>query len=153
LKVKTSTLISLLTITLLFFFGRLSLSATSFDLPTTVKIGVCGDGIAEGFEECDNSDLMGETCESLGYLEGLLSCTPSCNWDKSLCIPIPEPLPDTDDDDDNSQDAQQDIRESIYDQIIRYTIPNREYADFLLNFDTNSNGRLESSELFDSSNI
>jgi len=55
---------------------------------------VCGNDVAEGNEECDGSDLKGETCESqlgLGYT-GTLSCiasgeTNECNFDITGCIP------------------------------------------------------------------
>ncbi len=36
---------------------------------------ICGDGKAEGEEECDGEDLRGETCESKGFVGGTLGCT------------------------------------------------------------------------------
>ena len=39
----------------------------------------CGDGVAEEGEACDGTDLKGETCESLGYEYGTLSCRPDCS--------------------------------------------------------------------------
>ena len=46
---------------------------------------VCGDGVAEGLEECDGADLGGESCTSLGYDDGTLSCLSDCTFDTFLC--------------------------------------------------------------------
>jgi len=49
----------------------------------------CGDGIINQLsEECDSSDLTGQTCVSLGYASGTLRCTSGCKLDKSGCVPI-----------------------------------------------------------------
>ncbi len=46
----------------------------------------CGDGVAEGEEECDGTDLDGHDCLSAaGKLEGQLSCRPDCTLDTSGC--------------------------------------------------------------------
>lgn len=45
----------------------------------------CGNDIAENGEDCDGPDLGGETCTSLGYDGGTLSCTVSCTFDTSQC--------------------------------------------------------------------
>lgn len=52
-----------------------------------LKIEFCGDGIANGTEQCDGGDLRGVTCPSLGYLKGDLKCTSSCTLDYSVCVP------------------------------------------------------------------
>ncbi|MCG2690540.1 hypothetical protein L6249_00520 [Candidatus Parcubacteria bacterium] len=57
----------------------------------TVKILVCGDGVREGWEECDNSDLGGRSCASLGYTGGALSCTPACEFNTSACATTTSP--------------------------------------------------------------
>lgn len=49
----------------------------------TVQISVCGNGITENGEDCDNTDLVGETC---------LKCDKSCSFDSSACIPTPTPV-------------------------------------------------------------
>jgi hypothetical protein len=47
---------------------------------------VCGNGIQEGLEDCDGTDLGGKTCVSLGYLSGSLACNGSCGFDTSGCV-------------------------------------------------------------------
>lgn len=48
--------------------------------------GSCGNGMAEGLEECDGSDLRAATCASLGYTGGGgLTCTAGCSYDTSSC--------------------------------------------------------------------
>jgi hypothetical protein len=52
---------------------------------TTIKITICGNNIKETGEQCDNSDLGGASCASLGFSGGTLSCTISCDFDTSAC--------------------------------------------------------------------
>jgi hypothetical protein len=42
-------------------------------------------GIKEGTEECDLTDLGGQTCQGLGYSGGTLGCTASCMYDATNC--------------------------------------------------------------------
>jgi hypothetical protein len=44
----------------------------------------CGNA-PTGTEECDGADLAGQSCESLGYVAGALSCSRSCTLDASNC--------------------------------------------------------------------
>ncbi len=46
---------------------------------------ICGNGIAESAEECDGTDLAGQTCESLGFQGGRLTCNPDCTLNASGC--------------------------------------------------------------------
>ncbi len=46
---------------------------------------ICGDGVVNGFEECDGSDLNGASCTSLGYDAGALACGDDCTFDTSDC--------------------------------------------------------------------
>jgi hypothetical protein len=45
----------------------------------------CGDGNAKGSEQCDGGDLDGQTCSTLGFSEGSLSCETDCTFDTSQC--------------------------------------------------------------------
>jgi cysteine-rich repeat protein len=47
---------------------------------------VCQNGTKESGEDCDQSDLGGETCITQGFLGGTLGCTASCTFDASSCI-------------------------------------------------------------------
>jgi hypothetical protein len=53
----------------------------------TVPPPVCGDGIANGSELCDGSDLAGHTnCLDIGYYDsGPLACTATCQLDAAQC--------------------------------------------------------------------
>ncbi|WP_437566284.1 S1 family peptidase [Sorangium sp. So ce542] len=48
-------------------------------------VQVCNDGAREGDEECDGTDLAGQTCRSLGFNAGTLHCSSTCKLDKSQC--------------------------------------------------------------------
>lgn len=58
----------------------------------TVKISICGNLQKEGGEDCDNLDLGGATCTSLGYGGGDLTCDISCSYNTTECLP-PTPTP------------------------------------------------------------
>ncbi len=56
------------------------------DLATCQAAATCGNGVMNGNEQCDGSDLGGATCVSLGYtLGGTLTCTAGCGYDASGC--------------------------------------------------------------------
>jgi len=48
---------------------------------------VCGDGVIEGDEVCDSTNLAGETCESIsGEADGELRCAPDClSFEDAAC--------------------------------------------------------------------
>lgn len=46
---------------------------------------VCGDGVVQAGEACDQDDLAGRTCELYGFDAGTLGCTPGCEVDPSSC--------------------------------------------------------------------
>ena len=50
---------------------------------------VCGDGVAEGAEQCDGADLAGASCSDLGCSGGTPSCTSGCTLDYSGCSDCP----------------------------------------------------------------
>ena len=46
-----------------------------------------GDGFASGSEVCDGTDLQGEACATLGFIDGMLACNVSCDdYDVSACF-------------------------------------------------------------------
>ena len=52
--------------------------------PTTI----CGDGKIDAGEECDSSNLNGQSCLSKGYAGGDLGCYGSCRFNVSSCKAI-----------------------------------------------------------------
>jgi hypothetical protein len=48
----------------------------------------CGNGILEGDEDCDGTDFGGQSCTSLGFDGGSLTCDLSCSIDTSGCVCI-----------------------------------------------------------------
>lgn len=52
-----------------------------------VDFSWCGNDFQERFETCDGTDLVGNTCTSLGYAGGTLTCSSSCRqYDFSACV-------------------------------------------------------------------
>lgn len=45
----------------------------------------CGNNIVEGTEDCDGSNLNGQTCILQGFNGGTLSCDPNCMFNTSSC--------------------------------------------------------------------
>ena len=58
------------------------------ELGTTTN--TCGNGVRDGWEDCDGTDLGATTCAGLG-LTGTLACTPDCRLDFSTCAIAPGP--------------------------------------------------------------
>ncbi|MFH2006110.1 MAG: DUF4215 domain-containing protein [bacterium] len=57
-----------------------------FDVSGCTGAGpICGDGLAECEEHCDDTDLSGKDCFALGYDGGTLGCTAGCQYDVSSC--------------------------------------------------------------------
>jgi hypothetical protein len=53
-------------------------------------IAECGDGVAQGAEECDGEDLRGAQCEDIEpFLGGALACSSDCTYDVSSCLGDP----------------------------------------------------------------
>lgn len=46
----------------------------------------CGDGVANGTDQCDAADLGGATCASLGFKGGNLACDGGCYYDFTGCV-------------------------------------------------------------------
>lgn len=62
-------------------------------LSAFVKISICGNEIVEGGEDCEGDNLNGQTCESLGFGSGTLSCDIACSFDAFNCSPAPTNTP------------------------------------------------------------
>ncbi len=59
---------------------------TSINWSVTVNnLILCGNNIKESGESCDGTDLSGNSCTSLGYTGGSLSCSNSCTFVTSSC--------------------------------------------------------------------
>ena len=68
----------------------------------------CGDGVREGLEECDGTDLAGQTCADFGHNSGTLSCAANCTFDSSACATIELCGNGVDDDGDTLADCDDD---------------------------------------------
>ena len=54
---------------------------------TDCKRAYCGDKVVDEFEDCEGSNLSGETCKTLGYDGGSLRCDPVyCEFDDERCV-------------------------------------------------------------------
>ena len=75
-----------------FYGGTLTCLAdcSAFSTDVCASVGRCGDGaIQTSFgEECDLTDLDGESCQTLGYLTGELLCSSGCTFDEGMCLNI-----------------------------------------------------------------
>jgi hypothetical protein len=48
----------------------------------------CGNNVRVGDEACDGADLAGQSCTSVGYDSGTLSCAADCTFDVSGCVGV-----------------------------------------------------------------
>lgn len=48
----------------------------------------CGTNAVHPGEECDGTDLDGQSCETLGFASGTLACNVDCTFDTSTCVPF-----------------------------------------------------------------
>lgn len=46
---------------------------------------LCGNGIVDPPEECDEQDFNGRDCMTMGFESGTLACTDQCKLDTSMC--------------------------------------------------------------------
>ncbi len=58
--------------------------------PLAAKKPVCGNDNMDRGEQCDGSDLGGQTCLDFGYATGSLSCAADCTLDTSACVSLPQ---------------------------------------------------------------
>lgn len=71
----------------LFFLSSFFFFEKNFaiDFPSSVIVTICGNNIKEIGEQCDGTDLGGQTCQSLGYYGGTLTCNANCTFNTSNC--------------------------------------------------------------------
>lgn len=70
--------------------GTLSCNGCSYDYsgctsPNDDVSETCGNGLLEAGEQCDSSNLGGQTCATQGFAAGILSCAVRCTFDTSAC--------------------------------------------------------------------
>lgn len=58
------------------------------DISATVS-SLCGNGVIDSGEECDGSNLAGQSCSSRGFSGGSLSCNSNCTINTSQCTSPP----------------------------------------------------------------
>lgn len=71
-----------------FLTGKTFFNIKTIDAETisaTIKIVICGNNIKEEGEDCDTNDLNNKTCQNFGYIQGTLSCYPSCDFNFNNC--------------------------------------------------------------------
>ncbi|MBI2971699.1 MAG: S8 family serine peptidase [Candidatus Aenigmarchaeota archaeon] len=68
-------------------FSTFAIVAEKAPSPLTV----CGNSVREGAEQCDGTDLAGQSCSSKGFANGTLRCTSSCAYDTSVCMTAAQP--------------------------------------------------------------
>ncbi len=68
--------------------SRITKSDTLGTISTSVSISICGNGIQEYTEDCDGPDFSGNSCSTLGYDGGTLTCNANCTFNTSLCITL-----------------------------------------------------------------
>jgi len=74
------------------YLGNLlnEVAGTNFYVPAYTNPPVCGNDVKESGEICDGIDFNGESCQTLGFDEGTLSCLTDCSgFDTSSCIDNP----------------------------------------------------------------
>ncbi|HCC67823.1 TPA: hypothetical protein DEP90_01245 [Patescibacteria group bacterium] len=133
-KINIKILVLVLPFFLLFiFFNSAYAQAPTSFVSISVKLSLCGDGIIEGSEECEGINLNDQTCNSLDFQEGTLSCDPACSFNTHLCIPYPPP----------ETPNGPIVEEEQIDEVIETPTKNQ----FLEIFDENGDGILTSDEI------
>lgn len=80
--------------------GTMPPSGPVYDPSDAASLPTCGNDVIDtpAEEDCDGSDLNGETCASLNLGDGDLSCSATCTFDSSACsagVPDAGPSPDS----------------------------------------------------------
>lgn len=63
------------------------LGVFAIDIQVSARVPGCGDEIIEpgAGEQCEQTDLGGQSCTTLGFQSGELGCTSACTFDVSFC--------------------------------------------------------------------
>ena len=69
----------------LFVSPQAASAAATSQVNATAKVAVCGNGMKEGGEHCDGSDLGAVGCPGVGFDGGTLACRVSCEYAFSGC--------------------------------------------------------------------
>lgn len=64
-------------------------TGAAYSLQVSQKPWVCGDGKRQVTESCEGTDLNNQSCVTIGYTSGTLSCTEQCGFDAGLCEGLP----------------------------------------------------------------
>jgi hypothetical protein len=83
--IKSAKIAILLLFFILFPYYSFSQSSDSGTVTIQANVPGCGDGIIQSGEQCDGSNLGGQTCQSKGFSGGILSCNSNCTFNTSQC--------------------------------------------------------------------
>jgi len=155
----------LLLFTSLYLLPTTTLSQTiEYPVTATVRISICGDGVAEGDEDCDGIDLRNFKCEDVGYKPGGLKCSPACEFDISKCgDPLPTATPTIATSDSSNiygnsgntpsvehrQDTVKKLDNVVDKLIMRITAAVHKLPQAIKFYDSNTDGNILRSELAD----
>jgi len=67
------------------------LFAVTEDVTVSGAVPGCGDGVIQIGEECDGSNVNGQSCTGKGFFSGALSCNSNCTLNTSACVSAPPP--------------------------------------------------------------
>jgi hypothetical protein len=69
----------------------ISFAYSSLDVvDISLKLSLCGDGLVQGSEDCEQGSAITKTCLDYGYQKGVLTCDYSCSYNYSDCKYIPK---------------------------------------------------------------
>jgi hypothetical protein len=60
-------------------------ASTASQMPGDTADTQCGDGVVQDGEDCDGEDLGEVTCQSLGFEDGIVTCSPNCRPITNAC--------------------------------------------------------------------
>jgi hypothetical protein len=73
--------------------GAALASPTSNSVTVTGTVPGCGDGAIQTGESCDGFNLNNQSCFTLGFFGGSLSCNANCTFNTAQCLLTPPPPP------------------------------------------------------------